>query len=561
MVAPTHIPTFSPSFPLSVPHQLSSPGELGTSSADGSFSFPSIAASTSPASTALPSLNCFLIAVYAVVNSALTAASLVQLALTADPDTLVTLGNQLAVYGTVNVLLVLFPVTRNSVWNLVLGVSFERAIWYHKWLARVAVLQLGLHGAAVYASQYDLDDTFYYLTHYGTLSFFTGVLMVVFSLRPFRRRLHRWFLRVHIILFLAFVVIGLLHNSLVFMILVSLVLYVWDWVLRLTMWRRPTQVLDITALPGGVTRVRFQMQAGAFKYYGGQFCFVCIPVISPWEWHPFSLSSSPHHPVLMLHIKTLGQWTQRLEDLATRPNVDVRSVALYVEGPYGSLSLPLERYTQVLMVAGGIGITPLGSLYNALLHEHYLGVCELQHMRLVWSVRDPTLIDSLYGDMRSIDQAEHSQIGVHQRVASPSFFSSRDSFVRMDGLIDSHQPRYKSSVVAPLASRVCSEFYATAGNVVSPVNPSRTAGKKAVVTRAKMWEECTQEGRPELEHSFQAMQRAMTAQVQSSTAGEVQRCAVLTCGPEQMIDQVRQICCRHSTPQMKFDLHEETFRW
>ena len=506
------------------------------------------------------------ISLYALINTALSASAVVQMALTSDPTTLVDLGNLLALYGTVNVLLLLFPVTRSSVWNLVLGISFERAVWYHKWLARVAVLQLGLHGAAVYASQYDEGDTWLYLTHYGTISFLVGVLIVLCSLRPLRRRLHQWFLRLHLLLFLAFIVVGLLHNGVVAMVLVSLVMYAWDWMLRVVMWRRPVQVLDVTALPGGVTRVRFQMQAGSFKYHGGQFCFICIPLVSPWEWHPFSLSSSPHHSVLMLHIKSLGAWTRRLEALAQRPGVDLRGIPMYVEGPYGSMSLPLHRYTNVLMVAGGIGITPLGSVYNELLREHYLGARTLQRMRLIWSVRDPALIESLYTDVRAADKAPHNLPSMHARVLSPSFFSTRGSLMSLDASIDiatlppptpcPSQPQYKHNTVVPLASKVSSAFHVTAA---SPGSPRQGSGNK--------WEEWVREGRPELLDSFRQMVQAITAGdglgVGEGAGQEVgvKRCAVLACGPEEMIRQVQLLCCGHSTAQVKFDLHEETFQW
>ena len=263
-------------------------------------------------------IELLVIAAYAVINAALTASAVALLCQTADPDELVSLGNLLALYGTVNVLLLLFPITRNSGVLQALGTSFERAVYYHPFMAVTAMLQLGLHGAAVYASQYELNDLWYYASHPGTLSFVAGVLLVLCSLRPFRRRLHAWFLRVHLLLFAAFLLIGFVHNSLVCIVLLSLVLYAWDWLLRVTMWRRPTRVLDVTALSGGVTRVRFQMQAGSFKYHGGQFCFVCIPLVSPWEWHPFSLSSSPHHngqaqarPAIQTRAVRVSTWLTR----------------------------------------------------------------------------------------------------------------------------------------------------------------------------------------------------------------------------------------------------------
>jgi hypothetical protein len=41
----------------------------------------------------------------------------------------------------------------------------------------------------------------------------------------------------------------------------------------------------------------------------------------------------------------------------------------------------------------------------------------------------------------------------------------------------------------------------------------------------------------------------------------VVRCAVLACGPQLMMEDVRALCVRQSTEWVKFDLHEEEFAW
>jgi NAD(P)H-flavin reductase len=66
-----------------------------------------------------------------------------------------------------------------------------------------------------------------------------------------------------------------------------------------------------------------------FQYEAGQYVFVCIPKLSTLEWHPFSLSSSPHHSSVMIHARVLGNWTKRLSSLAYRcqqPDVQLPKV-------------------------------------------------------------------------------------------------------------------------------------------------------------------------------------------------------------------------------------------
>mmetsp|Transcript_25253 Transcript_25253/g.29126 ORF Transcript_25253/g.29126 Transcript_25253/m.29126 type:complete len:118 (-) Transcript_25253:624-977(-) len=49
-----------------------------------------------------------------------------------------------------------------------------------------------------------------------------------------------------------------------------------------------------------------------YKIKHGQFCFINIPAIHPFQWHPFTVASSPGSPYLVLMIKKAGDWTNKL---------------------------------------------------------------------------------------------------------------------------------------------------------------------------------------------------------------------------------------------------------
>jgi predicted ferric reductase len=82
-----------------------------------------------------------------------------------------------------------------------------------------------------------------------------------------------------------------------------------------------------------------------------------------WRAHPFSLSSAPNGENLRITIKDLGDYSRRL--LSLKPGTRV-----FAEGPYGALTGALRRRTRVLLVAGGIGITPLRALLEELPGGH-----------------------------------------------------------------------------------------------------------------------------------------------------------------------------------------------
>jgi len=97
-----------------------------------------------------------------------------------------------------------------------------------------------------------------------------------------------------------------------------------------------------------------------------------------------------------------SQWTQKLYALAASEEMrgsprgpydegGAGSLQVNVDGPYG-LSLPLERYRSVLLVGGGIGVTPLHSYLRELYRRssssssREMGT-NLKTVRLVWTMK------------------------------------------------------------------------------------------------------------------------------------------------------------------------------
>jgi predicted ferric reductase len=78
-----------------------------------------------------------------------------------------------------------------------------------------------------------------------------------------------------------------------------------------------------------------------------------------WQSHPFSLSVAPNPNWLRITAKGVGDHSQALRRL--RPGTRV-----IAEGPYGSLTARRRSRRRVLLVAGGVGITPLRALFEDL---------------------------------------------------------------------------------------------------------------------------------------------------------------------------------------------------
>jgi predicted ferric reductase len=53
--------------------------------------------------------------------------------------------------------------------------------------------------------------------------------------------------------------------------------------------------------------IRFTLPK-SFEYKAGQYCFICIPEMDRYQYHPFSISSAPYEEVVSFHIRALGTY-------------------------------------------------------------------------------------------------------------------------------------------------------------------------------------------------------------------------------------------------------------
>jgi predicted ferric reductase len=78
-----------------------------------------------------------------------------------------------------------------------------------------------------------------------------------------------------------------------------------------------------------------------------------------WQAHPFSLSAAPNADWLRFTANAVGDFTSTLAEL--EPGTTVMA-----EGPYGAFTARRRTQRRVLLLAGGIGITPLRALFESL---------------------------------------------------------------------------------------------------------------------------------------------------------------------------------------------------
>uniref|UniRef100_A0A0D9WHG9 FAD-binding FR-type domain-containing protein n=1 Tax=Leersia perrieri TaxID=77586 RepID=A0A0D9WHG9_9ORYZ len=151
-------------------------------------------------------------------------------------------------------------------------------------------------------------------------------------------------------------------------------------------------VIKAAIFPGNVLSI-YMNKPPSFKYKSGMYMFVKCPDVSPFEWHPFSITSAPGDDYLSVHIRTLGDWTTELRNLfgkaceaqvsskkATLARLETTIVAdglsedtrfpkVFIDGPFGAPAQNYRKYDILLLIGLGIGATPFISILKDLLNN------------------------------------------------------------------------------------------------------------------------------------------------------------------------------------------------
>ncbi|XP_077367733.1 NADPH oxidase 5-like isoform X2 [Festucalex cinctus] len=78
-------------------------------------------------------------------------------------------------------------------------------------------------------------------------------------------------------------------------------------------------IVEVNLLPSKVTHLVIK-RPQFFQFKPGDYVYINIPAIAKYEWHPFTISSAPEQSdSLWLHIRSMGQWTNRLYEYFRQP--------------------------------------------------------------------------------------------------------------------------------------------------------------------------------------------------------------------------------------------------
>jgi NAD(P)H-flavin reductase len=241
-------------------------------------------------------------------------------------------------------------------------------------------------------------------------------------------------------LFTAFFVLCLMHGRGYWSpnfwkwFLVPGVLYGLERLFRFLKSRKPVSLLSVTMMRPNVISLEFE-KAGPFKdgYQEGQYVFLKCPAISEHQWHPFTISSAPCEPTVTLHIRTWGEksWTKKMADymssmmpvnatftrfshmsgtgnMAGKTTGPDGQPLFNIDGPHAAPTQHAKEYSTVMLVGGGIGVTPLASSMKEIIFKTWkysIGQSYPDKAYFYWMVAHNEL-DSFRWFMRTIKECD-----------------------------------------------------------------------------------------------------------------------------------------------------------
>ncbi|BAT17505.1 respiratory burst oxidase homolog protein B [Oryza sativa Japonica Group] len=344
-----------------------------------------------------------------------------------------------------NMALILLPVCRNTItWlrsrtKLGAVIPFNDNINFHKVVAGGVVVGVALHGVThltcdfprllhasdaayepmkKYFGQTRIPDYWWFVRGVEGI---TGVIMVVLMAIAYTLA-HPWFRRsklsdsnplkrlsgfnmfwyshhLFVIVYIAFVVHGVClyinrtwwKQTTWMYLAIPILLYAGERIFRALRSHGFTTVRieKVAIYPGNVIAIHMTKPHG-FKYKSGQYIYVNCGEVSPFEWHPFTITSAPDDSYLSMHIRCRGDWTSSFRAIFSqicRPPMNGQSgllradcmsmehhsrfPKLLIDGPYGAPAQDYWKYDVLLLIGLGIGATPLISIVKDVLNHIY----------------------------------------------------------------------------------------------------------------------------------------------------------------------------------------------
>eukprot|EP01087_Luapelamoeba_hula_P010130 TRINITY_DN2669_c0_g2_i2.p1 TRINITY_DN2669_c0_g2~~TRINITY_DN2669_c0_g2_i2.p1 ORF type:complete len:982 (-),score=162.71 TRINITY_DN2669_c0_g2_i2:2021-4966(-) len=438
-------------------------------------------------------------------------------------------------------------------------VPFDYYVTFHKLIAYVIVFatlgHIGGHGHNFYvitqSSTADLNNgTYihwdktpaYWELLFTTIPGITGLILlfllsniILFSAFPqIRRKSYELFYYVHWACFVPFVLGTAIHGTAGILgfprfwcfLLIPLTIFFLEFLYRAfrsSLWTRG--VTKIVQHPSNVVELQIKKPWG-FRYAPGQYLLIKVFNVSPLQWHPFTITSTPEEPIVSVHIRCAGNWTTKLRAHCEKHKESPEGVKVMIDGGFGAPYERIYKYKHLVLVASGIGVTPFASVLKDIKYKRDNNLAKarkLKRVHFIWVNRDQQCFEwfaSLIDEISRGDEEGLFQVSTYLTGATLS--SDVRSHLLWDGLHHAYRKHKKD--------------YVTGFNTHT------------------VW------GRPDWDKTFHDIKTLTGSPEDSDKRRRKRRIGVFFCGAPIVADAVGKACHHHSEARgTRFEFHKEVF--
>ncbi|KAL2862454.1 ferric reductase family protein [Aspergillus lucknowensis] len=454
--------------------------------------------------------------------------------------------------ATMNLIPVVLMAGRNNPLICLLRISYDTCNLFHRWLARIVVLESFAHVFAWCipearhggwdAVRVAFKGSWFLQT--GLIAASSFVFLLVHSPSPIRHAFYETFLHLHIAVVTVAFIFGWIHvegHAAHKLLLAAIILWGVERAARIAtiLYRNGSRVPTtavIEYLPNDLLKVALHIPR-PWHITPGQHLYLYIPSISLWTSHPFSVCWSENWELLdtcdttpdadteksnnekrqrdtiYILIRRRTGFTETLARRVRRSVNQTLSVHAIVEGPYGGIH-SLDSYGTVILFAGGVGITHHLLYLQRLVRGQVDGTVATKRITLVWAVRS-------LGDVECVEDWIDSTL----RIGTAEEEEEEESTSR----------RKRSARVLQIL------IYVTG------VCDSRDERSSHIGL---------DQGERQVFHGRPSFEKVLAWEVEN----QIGAMGVLCCGPGGFSDDVRRVC-REAQRRSRIDFFEESFTW
>jgi len=167
-----------------------------------------------------------------------------------------------------------------------------------------------------------------------------------------------------------------------------------------------TEIVDVEFYDPDIIKIKFNKNDKEYK--PGQYLLIKCEKINEYQWHPFTISSSPEDKYFEITIRCFGDWTKnfRHQFLQCIKNNEEFPLIQY-DGVFGSPIDTILKYNSVILIATGIGITPYISMIKYIAQTSRNRDYNIKKIDLIWVNRNLESFEWFNKELAYIDNIYH----------------------------------------------------------------------------------------------------------------------------------------------------------